>query len=75
MPADVLSHKSRPDLLVSGNNVVELKAASSLTPAPGAQLLNRLKAARRPVGYLVNSGLREKLAWKRFARTGNMSVN
>jgi GxxExxY protein len=70
-----LRRKFKPDLLVSGEIVVELKAASALTSEHEAQLLNYLKATGKPVGYLVNFGHREKLEWKRFARTRKISVN
>jgi GxxExxY protein len=70
-----LRRKLRPDLMVFGDIVVELKAATALTSEHEAQLLNYLKAARKPVGYLVNFGCREKLEWKRFARTRNIGVN
>jgi GxxExxY protein len=70
-----LRKKFRPDLLVSNDLIIELKAASSLTSEHEAQLLNYLKATGKPVGYLVNFGCREKLEWKRFARTRKISVN
>ena len=70
-----LKKKFRPDLLVFSDLVVELKAASALTSEHEAQLLNYLKATGKPVGYLVNFGCREKLEWKRFARTRKISVN
>ena len=70
-----LRRKFRPDLLVATNIVVELKAVSALAPEHAAQLLNYLKATRKPVGYLVNFGSKSKLEWKRFARTRNISVN
>lgn len=70
-----LKRRFKPDLMVFGDIVVELKAASALTSEHEAQLLNYLKATRKPVGYLVNFGNREKLEWKRFARTRNISVN
>lgn len=70
-----LRKKFRPDLLVSNDLVIELKAATSLTSEHEAQLLNYLKATGKPVGYLVNFGCREKLEWKRFARTRKISVN
>ena len=70
-----LKKKFRPDLLIFTDLVVELKAVSSLTSEHEAQLLNYLKATRKPVGYLVNFGCREKLEWKRFARTRKISVN
>jgi GxxExxY protein len=70
-----LRRKLRPDLIVFSDIVVELKAASALTSEHEAQLLNYLKATREPVGYLVNFGCREKLEWKRFARTRGLGAN
>jgi GxxExxY protein len=70
-----LRRKFKPDLVVFGDVVVELKAASALTAEHEAQILNYLKATGKPVGYLVNFGSREKLEWKRFARTRKLSVN
>jgi len=55
-----------PDLLVLGCLVVELKAVSELAPEHEAQLLNYMRIARQPVGYLVNFGHKETLEWKRF---------
>ncbi len=70
-----LRKKFKPDLMIFDDLVVELKAASALTSEHEAQLLNYLKATGKPVGYLVNFGNREKLEWKRFARTRKISVN
>ncbi|MBL9214541.1 MAG: GxxExxY protein [Opitutaceae bacterium] len=70
-----LRKKFRPDLMIFDDLVVELKAASALTSEHEAQLLNYLKATGKPVGYLVNFGSRDKLEWKRFARTRKISVN
>jgi GxxExxY protein len=70
-----LRKKFRPDLIVSGDVVVELNAVSALTSEHEAQLLNYLKATGKPVGYLVNFGCRDKLEWKRFARTRKISGN
>ena len=70
-----LSRKFKPDLIVYVDIVVELKTVSALTPDHEAQLLNYLKATGKPVGYLVNFGCREKLEWKRFARTRKISGN
>ena len=69
-----LKKKFKPDLMVFGDLVVELKAASALTSEHEAQLLNYLKATGKPVGYLINFGCKEKLEWKRFARTRKISV-
>ena len=70
-----LRKKFRPDLMAFDHLVIELKAVSALTSEHEAQLLNYLKSTGKPVGYLVNFGCREKLEWKRFARTRNISVN
>jgi GxxExxY protein len=48
----------RPDLIVDGEVVVEIKALAVLLPAHAAQLLNYLKAARMEVGLLINFGRR-----------------
>lgn len=70
-----LRHVLRPDMLVCGDMVVELKAATTLTSEHEAQLLNYLNATNKPVGYLVNFGSKEKLQWRRFARTRHLSAN
>jgi len=56
----------RPDLLVSGGIVVELKAVAELLPEHEAQLFNYMRIARQPVGYLINFGQKTRLEWKRF---------
>ncbi len=61
-----LQRSFRPDLLVEGQLIVELKALSQLVGEHEAQLLNYLKSTRKPVGYLVNFGNTTKLEWKRF---------
>ncbi len=73
-----LRKKLRPDLLVFCEIIVELKAVSRLAPEHEAQLLNYLKAARKPVGYLVNFGNTGRLEWKRLAftrKSASMSEN
>jgi GxxExxY protein len=55
-----------PDLLVSDALVVELKAVGTLLPEHEAQLLNYLRIAQRPIGYLVNFGNKDSLQWKRM---------
>jgi GxxExxY protein len=64
-----LKKKLRPDLLVSRDIVVELKAVANIAREHETQLLNYLKASKKPVGYLINFGNAEKLEWKRYART------
>lgn len=70
-----LRRRFRPDLVAYAEVVVELKAVKALTEEHEAQILNYLKAMRKPVGYLLNFGARGKLEWKRFARTRNISAN
>ena len=73
-----LRRKLRPDLMVYSDIIIELKAATALTPEHEAQILNYLKATGKTVGYLVNFGSKDKLQWKRFIRTPklvNISAN
>jgi len=56
----------KPDLLVFGGIVVELKATAELLPEHEAQLFNYLRVSRHTVGYLVNFGHKGDLQWKRF---------
>ena len=46
--------QSRVDLLIDSRLIVELKAVDSLAPIHLAQLLSYLKAARLPLGLLIN---------------------
>ena len=55
-----------PDLFVFNCLVAELKAVTELAPEHDAQLLNYMRIARQPVGYLVNFGHKGTLEWKRF---------
>jgi GxxExxY protein len=55
-----------PDLYVSGQIVVELKAVVKMLPEHEAQLLNYMRLARKPVGYLINFAPIAKVEWKRF---------
>jgi GxxExxY protein len=48
--------------------VIEIKAEESLMPKHEAQLLNYLKATKKPLGLLVNFG-ETSLKYKRFANT------
>lgn len=61
-----LKKKYRPDLLVFGEIVVELKALKALCPEHEAQLLNYLKASGNKVGYLIDFGNPKGLEWKRM---------
>jgi len=55
-----------PDLFVLGCLVFELKSVTELAPEHEAQLLNYMRLARQPVGYLINFGHKGTLEWKRF---------
>ena len=55
-----------PDLCVFDGLVVELKAVSQLLPEHEAQLINYMRIAKQPVGYLINFGHKDALEWKRF---------
>ena len=46
----------RPDLVIDGKVIVELKALSGLNGEHLAQVLSYLKATRLPVGLLLNFG-------------------
>lgn len=62
----LLAPKYRPDLLVFGGIVVELKALKELCSDHEAQLFNYMRIARKRVGYLINFGKKGDLEWKRF---------
>jgi GxxExxY protein len=55
-----------PDLFVFGGVVVELKSVSQIAPEHEAQLINYMRIAKQPVGYLINFGHKDTLEWKRF---------
>ena len=61
-----LETRYKPDLLVFGAIVVELKAVAELISDHEAQLFNYMRIARQPVGYLINFGRKGELEWKRF---------
>ncbi|MBI2807728.1 MAG: GxxExxY protein [Planctomycetes bacterium] len=61
-----LTTRYRPDLLVHGGIVAELKAVAELASEHEAQLFNYMRVSRYAVGYLVNFGHKGDLHWKRF---------
>ncbi|MBL9117353.1 MAG: GxxExxY protein [Verrucomicrobiaceae bacterium] len=61
-----LRHRYIPDLFVHPEILVELKAVGQLIPEHEAQLLNYLRLAKKPVGYLINFAPLDKVEWKRF---------
>jgi GxxExxY protein len=64
-----INKRLKPDLIVSGEIIVELKAVKTLTEEHEAQLLNYLRITRKSVGYLINFAAFPKLQWKRYANT------
>jgi len=56
----------KPDLLVYGEIVVELKAVAELIADHEAQLFNYLRITKMRVGYLINFGRKQELQWKRY---------
>ena len=53
------------DLVVAGTIIIELKVVQQLTRLMAAQLINYLRVAHLPVGYLLNfHGTR--VEWRRF---------
>jgi len=64
-----LNKRLRPDLIVVGEIIVELKAVKALAEEHEAQVLNYLRVTRKPVGYLINFAAFPQLHWKRFANT------
>jgi GxxExxY protein len=62
------------DFLVYGQIIVEIKALEVLTSREEAQLLNQLKAAKAPLGLLINFGHPHNLEWKRMAHTKLLNI-
>jgi len=62
----VLKAKYRPDLVVFGEIVVELKATKEICSDHEAQLFNYMRISKKRVGYLINFGQPNGLQWKRF---------
>jgi len=56
----------KPDLLVHGGIVAELKAVTEIVSEHEAQVFNYMRVSRRAVGYLINFGHKGELQWKRF---------
>jgi GxxExxY protein len=62
----MLKTRYKPDLLVFGGIIVELKAVTELSEDHEAQLFNYMRVSRMAVGYLVNFGRKGALEWRRF---------
>ena len=59
----------RPDMIVDGKMILELKAVESLTKANSAQLINYLAITGLEIGYLLNFGKH-----RRFVRLANPNL-
>ena len=55
-----------PDLFVFDSIIVELKAVTQLLPEHEAQLINYMRIAKQPLGYLINFGKAGGLDFKRI---------
>jgi GxxExxY protein len=69
-----LNKRFKPDLIVTGEIVVELKAVKTLAEEHESQLINYLRVTRKPVGYLINFAAFPKLQWQRYANTRHHSL-
>ncbi len=58
------------DFLCHDQIVVEIKAIKVITAIEEAQLLNYLKATKRPLGLIINFGV-PKLEWRRYVNQPN----
>lgn len=58
----------RADLIVEGHIAIEIKAANALVPAHDAQLLNYLRAAGLPLGFLMNFGPKPQFRRRAYSR-------
>lgn len=65
---DKLNKKFFADFICFNEIIIELKAMEGLVPEHEAQLLNYLKATKKPLGLLVNFG-GPSFQHKRFANT------
>jgi GxxExxY protein len=63
-----LEQTYEPDFLCYGEIIVELKAAKSLVDDHRARVINYLKATRKKLGLLVNSGHHPGLEHERLVR-------
>ena len=67
---ELLQKKFFADFICFDNIIIEIKAMEGLVGEHEAQLINYLKATKKPLGLLVNFG-GIKLQYKRFANTKN----
>jgi GxxExxY protein len=64
-----LDKRLRPDLIVAGEIIVELKAVASLADEHRAQVLNYLRVTGKQVGYLINFAAFPNIEWQRLVNT------
>jgi GxxExxY protein len=64
-----------PDLHIFGAMIVELKAVAELAAEHKAQVINYMRIAHQPVGYLINFAHRDTLEWKRFVLSEVLSAD
>jgi GxxExxY protein len=67
---ELLQKKFFADFICFDNIIIEIKAMEGIVPEHEAQLINYLKATKKPLGLLINFGA-SKLQYKRFANTKN----
>ncbi len=66
-----LNKRYVPDYLCYEKILVEIKATSQCGRSEEAQIINALKASKRPLGVLINFG-EPSLYWKRYASTKHL---
>lgn len=64
----VLNKKFYADFLCFDDIIIEIKAVEKTTKEHESQILNYLKATKKPLGFLINFGA-PKLSIKRFTKT------
>jgi GxxExxY protein len=64
-----LHKRLRPDLIVAGEIIIELKAVSALADEHRAQVLNYLRVTGKQVGYLINFAAFPNIEWQRLVNT------
>jgi len=64
----VLSREYIADFICFQQIIVEIKALKRITEVEEAQLINYLRAAKLPVGLILNFG-GTQMEWKRYANT------
>ena len=64
-----LKQTFKPDFILFGKIILELKAVGSIVNEHRAQVLNYLNASKYQLGILVNFGSYPKLEWERMVKT------